>query len=50
MRSRSQSSAYWRIGLEPMKVAASMRRPDFCEISMMGLISALRVRAAHGLI
>ena len=36
-----------RIGLDPMKVAASMRRPVFCTISAMGRMSFSCVRAAQ---
>ena len=43
----STRTAYWRMGLEPMNVAASMGIPTFCEISTMGRMSASRVRAAQ---
>ena len=45
--SRVQSSAYWRIGLDPMNVQHSMARPVRCEISTTGVISAMSVRAAQ---
>ena len=47
MRSKSQSSAYWRIGDEPMKQDTSIGIPTFWEISMIGMMSAATVRAAQ---
>ena len=47
IRSKSQSSAYWRIGEEPMKQDTSIGMPTFCEISMIGRMSASTVRAAQ---
>ena len=47
MRSSVQPSAYWRIGEEPMKQAASMAMPVRCEISTIGWMSATTVRAAQ---
>jgi hypothetical protein len=42
-----QSSVYWRIGLDPMKVPTSIARPVRCAISTIGTISARTVRAAQ---
>ena len=47
MWSRSHSSAYWRIGLEPMKTQASIRAPVFCDTSTIGWMSTIMVRAAQ---
>src|ERR1041385_4091764 len=47
MRSRVQSSAYCRIGDEPMKVAASMVMPTSWDTRTIGSISAITVRAAQ---
>ena len=38
-------SAYWRIGLEPMKAQHSIGNPTFCEIAAIGSMSAMTVRA-----
>ena len=43
-RSIVQSSAYWRIGLDPMKVHASIGTPVRCTISAIGAMSATSVR------
>ncbi len=42
-----QSSAYCRIGLDPMNVEASIVRPVRCEISAMGAMSAMHGPARH---
>ena len=42
-----QPSAYCRSGLEPMNVQHSIARPARCEISTIGLMSAITVRAAQ---
>ena len=47
MRSSVHPSAYWRIGEEPMKQEASMAMPVRCEISTIGWMSAITVRAAQ---
>src|SRR3989442_960158 len=47
MRSRVQSSAYCRIGDEPMNVAASMGMPTSWETRTIGSTSAITVRAAQ---
>ena len=46
-KSRPQPSAYWRIGLEPMKAQHSIGTPVRSTISAIGLISATIVRAAQ---
>ena len=45
--SRSQSSTYWRTGLDPMKACVSIGMPTRCEISTMGRMSETTVRAAQ---
>ena len=47
MRARSQSSAYWRIGDEPMNVSTSISMPTCCEMSTIAATSPTWVRAAH---
>ncbi len=47
IRSKSQSSVYCRMGEEPMKQDTSIGMPTFCEISMIGRMSAATVRAAQ---
>src|SRR5438132_8672050 len=47
MRSRVQSSAYCRIGEEPMKVAASIGIPTSSATRTIGSTSAITVRAAQ---
>ena len=47
MRSSVQSSAYWRIGEEPMNVAASILIPISSETRTIGSMSATTVRAAQ---
>jgi len=42
-----QPSAYWRIGLDPMKAATSIGIPTRCEISTTGRMSTSSVRAAQ---
>ncbi len=46
-RSSVHPSAYWRSGLEPMKAQHSIGMPARCEISAIGWMSAITVRAAQ---
>src|SRR6266581_4581453 len=47
IRSRVQSSAYCRMGDDPMNVAASIRTPSSSEIRTIGSMSITTVRAAQ---